>query len=342
MREQTIHDGKDDVRAKGPFAAAAGAPARRRAFVQGLAAVGALALAGCGGDGGIAGTVALGARDTPTRFAAVGGRKLAYRSVGEGKPIVLCHRFMGVLDWWDPDFIDSLAAQGFRVIYFDYSGMGQSTGPATYDAVSLAGDVQDLVTALGLKDFAVGGWSLGGMVAQIFMTGHGADISHLVLIGTTPPGPLVKTTDPLFFSLAQQATRDLDWFTHSFFEPADAGSRAAAQASFTRIAARKGDRSPEVPLEWALAQLATLPSNPVFPADAVGAALRNTGVPILHLGGDHDLAFPVENWYALNNQLPTLNLITYPSAGHGPHQQQPQAAAKQIGAFIRGTGKTSS
>jgi pimeloyl-ACP methyl ester carboxylesterase len=46
-----------------------------------------------------------------------------YPSVGKGKPIVLCHRFRGVLDLWDPAFIGSLAAEGFLVVTFDYSGL---------------------------------------------------------------------------------------------------------------------------------------------------------------------------------------------------------------------------
>jgi pimeloyl-ACP methyl ester carboxylesterase len=42
-------------------------------------------------------------------------------------------------------------------------------------------------------------------------------------------------------------------------------------------------------------------------------------VPMLHLGGDHDISVPVENWYALSEQLPTMSLITYPRAGHAAH-----------------------
>jgi hypothetical protein len=42
----------------------------------------------------------------PTRLADVGGRTLAYRMVGHGQPIVLCNRFRGVLDLWDPAFLD--------------------------------------------------------------------------------------------------------------------------------------------------------------------------------------------------------------------------------------------
>jgi pimeloyl-ACP methyl ester carboxylesterase len=63
-------------------------------------------------------------------------------------------------------------------------------------------------------------------------------------------------------------------------------------------------------------------------------ALKSTRIPVLHLGGDHDIVFPVENWYALNNQLPTLHLVTFPRAGHGPQLQYPLAAARHVAAFI--------
>ena len=305
---------------------------RRQALIAGGVAAAALSLPVKAQAQNLAG-----AATTPTRFVDVGGRRLAYRSVGQGKPIVLCQRFLGVLDWWDPGFIDSLAARGFQVVYFDYTGLGQSTGERTYDAVSLAKDAKDLIDALGLRDVVIGGWSIGGIAAQIFLATYGADISHVLLIGTTPPGPLVKTADPIFFSNAADPNRTVEWYTTAFFEPRDAGSRAAAKLSYDRIFARTADRSPDVPLDWALAQLATLPSNPVFPSDAVLAVLKNTTVPILHLGGDRDIIFPVDNWYALNNQLPTLKLITYPRAGHGPQHQNPRMAAEQIATFIRGT-----
>jgi pimeloyl-ACP methyl ester carboxylesterase len=79
-----------------------------------------------------------GAAAAPTCFIEVGGLRLAYRSVGKGRPIVLCHRFRGVLDLWDPAFIYSLAAVGFQAVTFDYSGFGQSTGEKSYDPASLS------------------------------------------------------------------------------------------------------------------------------------------------------------------------------------------------------------
>jgi len=139
--------------------------------------------------------------------------------------------------------------------------------------------------------------------------------------------------------LAAQGPATLEQYTTLFFEPKDAASRTASQRSFERIFARKSGRSPDVPVEWALTQVPHSPPNPMFPSDEVLQALKNTNVPILHLGGDHDISVPVENWYALGGQLPTLNLITYPRAGHAPHHQRPELAAAQIAAFIQHTRK---
>ncbi|MCQ4161644.1 alpha/beta hydrolase [Roseomonas sp. GC11] len=271
-----------------------------------------------------------------TQFVESNGRRLAYRVVGTGKPLVLCNRFRGVLDLWDPAFIDALAAEGLQVITFDYSGLGQSSGEATYNPVSLAKDGLDLITALGLKDLAIGGWSIGGIAAQILLAMTGEMASHVVLLGTTPPGPLAKSGEQLFYDTAAAPGIDLDQFTTVFFEPADAASREASRRSFERMAARTEDRSPDVPAEWAIAQIGREPRNPLFPSPDILQLLKTTATPILHLGGDHDIVMPIENWYALNGQLPTLHLITYPRAGHGPHHQHPDMAAAQIAAFIRG------
>jgi len=306
---------------------------RRHLLKASVAAAAMLALplpSAMGAQGG-------GAATAPTRFVKAGGRKLAYRSVGKGKPIVLCHRFRGVLGLWDPAFIDALAAEGFQVVTFDYSGFGQSTGAKSYDPGSLVKDAKDLIDALGLKNVVIGGWSIGGVAAQIYLAMFGANVSHVVLLATTPPGMLVKPGEQLFYDTASQPGNSLEGFTTIFFEPQNASSRAASKRSFDRIFAKTNNRSPDIPADWAMAQIGNTPQNPVFPSDDVLQVLKTTTVPILHLGADHDIIFPIENWYALNGQLPTLQLITYPSAGHGPHHQHPKVAAKQIAGFINGT-----
>lgn len=272
---------------------------------------------------------------TPNQFVDTRGRRLAYRSIGTGQPIVLCTRFRGTMDVWDPAFLDGLVERGFRVVTFDYSGLGLSTGERTYDPRSLAQDAIDLMEALDLQDVVISGWSLGGMAAQVVVAMAPPRLSHAVLIGTSPPGPNVKPAEQLFYDTAVIPHYSLDDETVLFFEPRSARSREAARRSTERIAQRTAGRSPVVPVDWAAANLGTAPRSPLFPADAVLDALKATTIPVLHVGGDHDIIFPVENWYALNQLLPTVQLITFPAAGHGPHHQHPEAAADYIAAFVR-------
>ncbi|HGL4259018.1 alpha/beta fold hydrolase [Burkholderia dolosa] len=276
--------------------------------------------------------------DTPslsarTQFVDVDGRRLAYRTIGSGTPLVLCVRFRGTMDTWDPLFLDSLAERGFQVTIFDYSGLGQSTGERTYHPASLAKDAIDLIVALKLGKVVIGGWSVGGMAAQIVLAQASQLVTHAVLIATTPPGPLVKPGEQLFYTMAKREN-DFEDFVTLFFEPTSAESRAAAERAAARVAQRKVDLSPAVPVEWAGQQVGDGPKNPVFPVDAVLDALKSTSIPVLHLGGDHDIVFPVENWYALNGRLPTLHVVTLPRAGHGPQLQYPQACAAHIAAFV--------
>ncbi|MFJ3486040.1 alpha/beta fold hydrolase [Pseudomonas sp. NPDC090202] len=268
-----------------------------------------------------------------TRYLEIGGRTLAYRTFGHGTPLVLCVRFRGTMDSWDPVFLDSLVEQGFQVTVFDYSGLGRSTGERTYNPASLAKDTLELISALKLGKVVLAGWSIGGVAAQIVLAQAPQLVSHLVLIATTPPGTLVKAGEQLFYDLARR-DNDFDDFVSLFFEPASPSSRAAAERSWSRLATQRDDASPEVPAEWAGAQLGEGPKNPVFPVDAVLHVLKNTETPVLHLGADHDIVFPVENWYALSDQFPTLHIVTFPSAGHGPQLQYPRTAAKHIAAFV--------
>jgi hypothetical protein len=51
----------------------------------------------------------------PNQFVETNGRRLAL-SLDRSRQVVLCTRFRGNMDVWDPAFLDALARNGFRVI----------------------------------------------------------------------------------------------------------------------------------------------------------------------------------------------------------------------------------
>ena len=74
----------------------------------------------------------------------------------------------------------------------------------------MARDVIDLADALGLDRFAVGGWSLGGMAAQLAAFLAPDRITHAVLIGTKSPGAVEFPPEPVFLEHALKPDYDLE------------------------------------------------------------------------------------------------------------------------------------
>src|SRR5580693_8036871 len=99
-------------------------------------------------------------------FSGLDGVELAWREVGSGRPFVLLHGLMGsgaLLA--SQSLVPALAGRGFRVILPDLRGHGSSGGPhdaACYPPDILADDVLALIGHLGLDDYDLGGYSMGG------------------------------------------------------------------------------------------------------------------------------------------------------------------------------------
>ncbi len=272
----------------------------------------------------------------PNRFVEADGRRIAYRTIGSGRDLLLCVRFRGTMDSWDPLFLD-LLAQRFRVTIFDYSGLGLSTGTPNYAKTAMARDVSDLVEALGLDKVIVGGWSIGGHAAMVFAALYPDKVSHVLAIGTMPPGLMVKPFEQLFFETAWLPDYGRREEHILFFEPASARSRELADRSLARIAARHEVRDAVTPPEVFIrsVEASSDPTTPFpDPDGAYADFFKSTDIPVLALSGDHDIIFPVENWYALNGVWPTLFVVTFPSSGHGPQHQYPEMAAEIITSFV--------
>lgn len=96
------------------------------------------------------------------------GTTLHYVRGGEGPPVVLIHGFPQ--DWYEYHTIIPRLARRFTVVAVDLRGIGGST-PAEdgYDAATMAGDVELVVSALNLEQPYIVGHDIGGQVAYAFV-----------------------------------------------------------------------------------------------------------------------------------------------------------------------------
>ena len=124
-----------------------------------------------------------------------GSIDLYYEDHGAGKPVVLIHGYPLSGASWERQ-VPALLDAGHRVITYDRRGFGKSSQPTTgYNYDTFAEDLHKLVTQLGLRDFALVGFSMGGGEVARYLGKYGSKgVSKVVIISGVPPF-LLKTPD---------------------------------------------------------------------------------------------------------------------------------------------------
>jgi non-heme chloroperoxidase len=124
-----------------------------------------------------------------------GNIDLYYEDHGAGKPVVLIHGYPLSGASWEKQTAALLAA-GHRVITYDRRGFGKSSQPTSgYNYDTFAEDLHKVITHLGLHDFALAGFSMGGGEVARYLGKYGSKgVSRVVFISSVPPF-LLKTPD---------------------------------------------------------------------------------------------------------------------------------------------------
>jgi pimeloyl-ACP methyl ester carboxylesterase len=110
-------------------------------------------------------------------FNSFDGTRLAWHTMGEGRPIVLIHGYFSDANtnWIRYGHAEAVAAKGFQVIMPDLRAHGDSDkahDPVNYPPDALARDGHALIAHLGLTDYDLGGYSLGARTtARMLATG---------------------------------------------------------------------------------------------------------------------------------------------------------------------------
>lgn len=112
----------------------------------------------------------------PRFFEARDGVRLAWREMGEGRPLVLLHGLFSnaEVNWIKFGTAARIAGAGFRVVMPDLRVHGSSEAshePDHYPPDVLVHDLRDLVAHLDLTDFDLGGFSLGARTSTRAVVG---------------------------------------------------------------------------------------------------------------------------------------------------------------------------
>ncbi|ANB75902.1 hypothetical protein AYM40_26765 [Paraburkholderia phytofirmans OLGA172] len=270
-----------------------------------------------------------------TQFVDGKNAKYAYRIIGpqDGVPLVFVHRFRGTIDEWDPAVVNGFAKER-RVVLFDNTGVGLSSGDVATSVQQMAENAVDFIAAMHFDKVDLLGFSMGGYIAQTVALTYPSLVEHLILAGTGPGGG--EGVVPMAAEVRQVAGREvlgLDEFMHLFFTKSEA-SQEAGKRYWQRLQLRPGPKEPALSQEGVKAQATAL----MGMAQGVNAPLPRLGeikIPVLVANGSNDIMVPTPNSFLMSQKLPNAQLILYPDSGHGFLFQYPELFVEHGLTFLR-------
>jgi pimeloyl-ACP methyl ester carboxylesterase len=259
----------------------------------------------------------------------VDGAQLAYRRLGNGRPLVVLNGFAATSADWDPSFIHGLAASN-ELVLLDNRGIGGSTDNGRpFDIAQLSDDVLRVVETLGVGRVNVLGWSMGGFIAQTLAVQHPGRINKLILLSADPGG---ADSDLASAAVWSQLT-DMSGTPHeqarrlfALLFPNDVAETIYREFGDV-VAAARAQLSPSLVDRQAAAMDA-------WHCTGVANHLQEMNVPVLIATGTADIVIPPSNALKLVNAIAGAWLAQFNGGGHAFMAQYPRALADLINSFL--------
>lgn len=275
----------------------------------------------------------------PSDFIDLGGQLIHLRDQGppdDPLPIVLIHGTSASLHTWE-GWVQELQKTR-RVITFDLPGFGL-TGPAEggpysgdYSEAAYVGITSALLDHLKLGRVVLGGNSLGGEIAWRLAAAQPSRVAALVLIDASGY-VFTPQSMPLAFKLARLPL--LGQISHSVLP------RSLVESSVrniygdpTQVSSAVIDRYFEMALREGNRAALQQRFEQMRPGQDA-ALIKTLKLPTLILWGGRDRLIPPENGQAFARDIAGSRLLTFPTLGHAPQEEDPAATLAPVQEFLR-------
>ncbi len=248
----------------------------------------------------------------------LGGYRIHYETEGpaDGPAVVLVHGLGGRAEDWR-DLAPFIAKAGFRVYLPDLLGYGRSEKPRnfSYAVRDEAAVVVEFIDALGLKQVDLGGWSMGGAIAQHVAADHPERIKRLMLFDSAGLWVLPAWNLELFTPLSSAELNQLD----DLLMPDPPKVPAFVARDILRVL---NDRA------WIIHRAL---ESMLTGQDATDKLVPLLKMPVLLLWGKEDKIVPLSQGETMHAMLPQSELDVISGCGHlAPGQCAAQMAPKVI------------
>ncbi len=249
-------------------------------------------------------------------YAAVNGLQMYYEVHGSGRPLVLLHGGLLMIESSFAALIPELAAgkqDQHQIIAVDLQGHGRTADVDRAPTIpNMAGDVVALLDRLGIDRADLFGFSLGGLVALEVAVRHPERADRLVLASVhfRPDG----YHDEIMFPEAHPDS-----------------TRMPTQAEFDQMRAdyRRVAPDPDRFDAFSAKVEAGFGAFPGWPDDV----LRGVANPTLLIIGDHDFV-RIEHAAEMLSLMPDAQLAVLPGSTHNSVTQQPDVVIPIVARFL--------
>ncbi|MFZ1084430.1 MAG: alpha/beta hydrolase [Terracidiphilus sp.] len=257
-----------------------------------------------------------------SRNVQVAGHRVYYQARGPaaGPVVVLVHGLSGSTEDWR-NLAPWLVKAGFRVYTLDLLGHGRSEKPedfsyAVYDQAEV---VTGFMDALGLKQVDLGGWSMGGGIAQHVALKHPERVRRLILFDSVGVFYKPAWNVRLFTPKTPQEIDELDAVLMPHPTPLPGFvARDALRVSNQRA--------------WIIGRAIDAMSSG---QDATDNQLAQLKMPVLLVWGSVDQITPPSLGETMHRLIPQSQLEMIPGCGHlAPGQCADQIGPKVV-AFLQ-------
>jgi 3-oxoadipate enol-lactonase len=223
---------------------------------------------------------------------------------------------------------------GFKCIYFDNRGTGESDRPeGPYTIAEMADDASGLLTALNVPSANVYGVSMGGMIAMELALRRPDQVKKLVLGCTSAGGTAAKLASPEVYErmisaygrMASDPSATLDILMPLLYPPEFIATHPELK-QMMMLAVGMMTATPAETIERTAAGV------PEFNAYD---RLDQIRCPVLIIHGDKDVVVPPENASIIKSRLPQAELMMIPNAGHAFQAANPVGIHQRIVEWLK-------
>ncbi len=245
--------------------------------------------------------------------------------IGEGKPFVILHGFLGMSDNWKT--LGNQFAEHFQVHLVDQRNHGRSFHDDSFHYEALAEDLKHYFDANHIKDAILLGHSMGGKTAMLFATLYPELVSKLIIADISPRfypihhDAILQGLNSLDFNVLKsrsQADKQLANYVSDF------GTRQFLLKNLYWI--EKGKLALRMNLDVLTENVSevgeALPIHAKFEGDT------------LFLRGDKSEYIGNQDQAIIKNHFPEANIITISNAGHWLHAENPEDFYNAVTNFV--------